>query len=273
MFRLRGAIVVAVACSAGMVGSPADAAQPTSVQQVELGSKDGGAALLPMNVEGMYPGGPASVMHLVLRRSENLLGGTFVASLTDVRDLERGCGRAETREGDTSCGEGDDQGELSQQLVGLASWSTDLIGCDSAVVAGPSARAFRLDDAALPAPAELAREDAVCLSLELTLPRSADNLVQSDLVQFSLRLALSGSSPNAGVLDSSLTSGDRVLGVNGSPTGTAEDVASGSAARALPDALPFTGIAGQFLFWIALASLLVGTLLVGTARRPGSRRS
>lgn len=275
MRPLRSVVALAVASGVVLVGSPAASAQPT-VPQIELGGDDGGAALVPMNVEGMYPGGPAAVLHLVLRRSENLLGGTFAASMTDVRDLERGCGRAETRHGDTSCGAGDDQGELSQQLVGVVSWSTDLDDCGSADVPARSARTFRLEDVVLQAPEALAQADAVCLSLGLSLPRSADNLVQSDLVRFDLRLALEGASPSIGVLDASLSADPSVLSVNG----TTEDALAGvdpESARAagvpVPSrALPFTGTAAEFVLWCALAALLFGSLLVGAAWRPSSRQ-
>lgn len=184
--RVALAAVAAFASTAALVltitASPAGALDPNAVQTVVVGGPSG--VLLPLQVDQLYPG-VGTHARFVVRRGSTWSGGTFAAVVTDVEDLERGCNRPEQNAGDVSCGAGTDQGELSAQLLVNASWSSDVASCATAPVPG-GMTPVRLADGL---PFSAAADDA-CLVLALQLPLEADNLVQSDLVRFSLRIGL-----------------------------------------------------------------------------------
>lgn len=188
--RVMLAAVSALA-SAGVLAltataSPAGALDPNTVQTVVVGGP--ASVLLPLQVDQLYPG-IGTHARFVVQRGSTWSGGTYAVSVTDVKDLERGCNRPEQNAGDVTCGGGDDQGELSDQLLVNASWSSDVATCSTAPV--PSGlMSMRLADGLPFAASAAASANDACLVVALQLPFEADNLVQSDLVRFSLRIGL-----------------------------------------------------------------------------------
>lgn len=179
-----GAGVLALTATA----PPARALDPSAVQTVVVGGP--ATALLPLQVDQLYPGSGTHA-RFVVRRGSTWSGGAFAVTVTDVEDLERGCNRPEQNAGDTTCGAGSDQGELSDQLLLNAAWSADASACATAPVPAALGSMRVSRDVAFPAALPPAVDEA-CLVLALQLPISADNLVQSDLVRFSLRIGLDG---------------------------------------------------------------------------------
>ncbi|TAL21267.1 MAG: hypothetical protein EPN99_07895 [Frankiales bacterium] len=165
---------------------PAGALDPGTVQTVVVGGPS--AAVLPLQVDRLYPG-VGTHARFVVRRGSSWSGGTFAAAVADVEDLERGCNRPEQNAGDVTCGAGSDQGELSDQLLVNAGWSSDVAGCATAPIPAAGTSMQLASGVPFVPPAALAAGDA-CLVLALHLPIEADNLVQSDLVRFALRIGL-----------------------------------------------------------------------------------
>ena len=285
---------VAACASAGVLvlagtASPADALDPDAVQIVMVGGPAG--AILPLQVDQLYPG-VGTHARFVVRRGSTWSGGTFAVNVTDVEDLERGCNRPEQNAGDVTCGGGSDQGELSDQLLVNASWSPDAPSCETAPV--PSGLMSMRRAEGLPFAASVAASaDDACLVVALHLPIEADNLVQSDLVRFSLRIKLEDavlggmpartagfreqtSSRPAPTPTATPTEASPTAWSTPSPTippiaGThvAQTASPIAALSSQPQALPFTG--GQPLLLVGWAALLIfaGRVLVvaGLQRR------
>lgn len=234
------------------------AAQSPSVPEIVIGGVGGGEAL-PLEVDRMYPGGPEAVARYVLRRGSGFSGGSFSTGVEDVEDIERGCNRPESNAGDTTCGAGADQGELSDQLLLGQAWSSDVANCASAPPPASGSVLRELDDVVLAAPAALSEGDAVCLVLAAVLPFSADNLVQTDLARFDLRLGLTDAEPVA-VLN-------RSFGPPAAGAGGTTEAGLSAAGFSAPRALPFTGLAlTATLLWAAVLVGL-GEVLVAAGRR------
>lgn len=220
----------------------------------------GGDEVVPLQIERMVPGSSATARYVV-ERGSGLSGGAFAVEVEDVRDLERGCNRPERNSGDVSCG--DEEGELSRQLVLGHAWSQDVDGCGQA--AGPSVgRLLRAaEDLVLSAPAAVSDADEACLVLTLELPSTADNLVQSDLVQFDLRLGLTDAEqvPDSGVLPIG-------GGTDGAGSGGGTIGGGGTAVlEPRPSALPMTGVALLLLLAAGAGTLTVGAALLRSGRR------
>jgi hypothetical protein len=176
--------------------------------------------------------------------------------ISHLRDLEGGCGHPEIADGDTTCGAGADQGELSRQLLAGVSWApTDASGCVDAAGTQPTqslaafAGAMRTDPAASPAGADR------CLTITLALPLSADNLVQSDGASFDLTFGLADT----------VVARDLGSGLGGGSAGTAQSATAGTDGR--PAWLPFTGWPLVPVGLVALALAQVG----GASLRAGRR--
>ena len=183
-----GALASSAVLLATATASPAGALDPSAPQTVVVGGPSG--VVLPLQVDRLYPG-IGTHARFVVRRGSTWSGGTFAVTVTDVEDLERGCNRPEQNAGDATCGAGSDQGELSDQLLVNALWTSDVPSCATAPVPAGLARMRLARDVPFLAPVGLSTGD-VCLVVALQLPISADNLVQSDLVRFSLRIGLDG---------------------------------------------------------------------------------
>lgn len=284
--------------------SPAKALDPNAVQTVVVGGP--ASVLLPLQVDQLYPG-IGTHARFVVQRGSAWSGGTYAVSVTDVKDLERGCNRPELNAGDVTCGGGDDQGELSEQLLVNASWSSDVAACATAPVPA-GVMSMRLADGVPFAASAAASAADACLVVALQLPIAADNLVQSDLVRFSLRIGLENAVlgrmpvPPAGSRETSprptpmgtataiatpseaAPSASSVASPTLSPIGGSdEQAAAGSPSAAgtritqpsapvaamspQPRALPFTG--GQPLLLAGWAALMIfaGRVLVLAARQ------
>ena len=223
--------------------------------------------MLHLQVDQLYPGSPSAEARYILRRGAGFDGGSFSLGVEDVEDVERGCNRPERNSGDSTCGDGPDQGELSRQLLLGQAWTSDVSGCSTAPSPTSGRVLSTLEDAVLSAPATLSEGEAVCLVIAVVLPTSADNLVQSDLTRLDLRLGLTDAVPAVEVLNQDFEQPDKTT-ANGAGTGTG--VTAATALRPVPTALPFTGasVLAVALWATALSLLGWGLLVVG--RRPRS---
>ena len=289
-------VLAALGIVAGMTGMVATAAastpgplDPAAVQTVVVGGQP--TTLLPLQVDQLYPG-VGTHARFVVQRGPSWTGGAYAVAITDVEDLERGCNRPEHNAGDISCGTGDDEGELSDQLLVNASWSSDASSCESAPVPSGSLPMRQAEGVPFTASSSVSAGDA-CLVVSVSLPIEADNLVQSDLARFSLQIGLEDAvrGRRAGSLSGALL---RAPANEGSPTPSpmpttaAEAAAAAAAAAAItpaddgnrtssqppvaalspqPRALPFTG--GQPLLLLGWGALLLfaGHVLVRATRQ------
>jgi hypothetical protein len=255
---LRRACAVGCLVLAGLVTSAGAAAlaapdvslSPDTVQTVVLGGSS--PELVPLQVDRLYPG-TAAHARFELRRGSSVHGRAFSVGVENVVDLERGCNRPEVNDGDTTCGDGDDQGELSQQLLLTAAWTAPDDGCLSAPPATTGAALADLEGEALTAPAVSSEADSICLVVGLVLPIEADNLVQTDLSRFDLRLGLIDTQPSVGVLS------------NARQTGPVVRVGD---ALHVPRSLPFTGSAAVTALLTGPLLLALGWVLLAASRVP-----
>ncbi|MCW2501192.1 MAG: hypothetical protein JWN87_2868 [Frankiales bacterium] len=263
-------LLLAATTGAGVATLPGIArAAADGVPTIVLGGP-GQDEVLPLKVERLAPGS-SEVARYVLRRGEMFAAGGFSFAVVGIKDYEDGCNRPENDSGDTSCGDGPDQGELSRQLLVGQAWSNDVGRCADATVPGPGRPMSELNGVVLTAPAEVSAGDAACLVLSLVLPVAADNLVQSDRVGFGLRLALTDAQPSetlGGGGGGPVLSEDQPVLSGGQPVLSGEMPSSGVPGGAT---LPFTG---TFIGSLLLPSAVLigfGTLLLLAARRRSPR--
>jgi hypothetical protein len=176
-------------------------AATASVRPVVIGSDSTGEHVVtvggtrpqtavPLVVDRLAPGSTVSE-HFRLHLTGGLLSGRPAVVLTHVRDQERGCIHPELVAGDATCGDGDDQGELSTQLLAGVTWEPPgSRGCAGAASASPTGTMSALSGTTLSTDAFTATGADSCVALTLTLPMSADNLVQSDAVSFDLSIGV-----------------------------------------------------------------------------------
>jgi hypothetical protein len=238
---------------------------PTGEQVVTIGGARP-QTVVPLVVDRLAPGSTVS-QHFRLHLTGGLLSGRPAVVLTHLRDQERGCIHPELAAGDATCGDGDDQGELSTQLLAGVAWQPPgSRGCSDAVSASPTGSMSELSGKTLSADAFTATGADSCVALTLTLPMSADNLVQSDAVSFDLSIGLLDAM-RATDLAGSSTSG----GFAARTTVPLEPEAEHGAA--LPagggvGGLPFTGLPLMYLVFLGLGLIHLAV----AALRAGSRR-
>ena len=170
-----------------------------------------------------------------------------------VRDDDNGCNRPETRDGDTTCGQGG--GELSDWLEATVSRSSN--GSTQALWHGSlSALAVGVD-----LPDEIKAGATWPLRLTLELPYAAPNQTQTDRVGFGLRW--SASADVAGVRPPSSA---EVLGTEAFAAGTSDTGPVIGGGRGVP--LPFTGAEIGIRLLLTDAGLLAaGVALLFSSRR------
>jgi hypothetical protein len=209
--------------------------EPIQERTVVLGGDT--SVIAPFAVDRLAPGSTV-VQPLRVHLTGDILSGRPAVRIDHVHDLERGCLHPESAAGDVTCGTGDDQGELSNQLLTGVTWqSASEAGC-AAVAGDPAATTM----AAAAGVTQSATSAAVvggadtCMLLTLTLPLSADNLVQSDSVLFDLQV---------GLVDA-VHRGDLISQLRGASTGDGAQLPAGthgSSSGLLPSpVLPFTGL-------------------------------
>jgi hypothetical protein len=179
----------------GALGSAAFATDAISVSVFDGEGRQRDGIELPI----MYP--TLSVWQtLLVELPPNASAETVSLTVTNLRDYEHGCLRAEIDAGDTTCGPGPGQGELSEQLavhlaVGTTADPSDVSACGdlSEVVAG-DVWLRDLEDVALPASlSSAAPGEGICLAFGLDfadLPEN--NLAMGDESEFDVEVAVQG---------------------------------------------------------------------------------
>lgn len=167
-------------------------AQSPSVRTTVVDAQ--GETVSAIEADGLYP--TMSVEHVVFVAVDAPAPDGQVrleAEIVDLQDHEHGCLRPEIRAGDTTCGPGPDQGELSDQLE--VTWRPGLVTptgtCELGDPVAPGQRLRALDGARV----ALGTFDATerrCFGIAqhfLDLPEN--NLAQGDSSSFDLRVRVS----------------------------------------------------------------------------------
>lgn len=182
-------------------------------------------------------------------------------SVSGLVDRENGCGRPESRAGDTSCGGGTDQGELSELLrFGITAGRVDGDGCQGA---GTAAVTTLRRLATEPVVVGLPDADGVlCVVVDIGHAEGpGDDVTQSDSAQFDLRMDLDAvpvAAPSPGATSGTLTI--RPASFQNAPV-----VELGPAPAGVPLGVP-----------LVIAGVLLGcgaTLLLATRSRTGAATS
>lgn len=182
------------------------AAQPAVAQTaptvgIEVQAGDGSTST-GISIADLYPGATQeAVLFLTGRRADEV--DDVAVTLSGLEDLENGCNRPETNTGDTSCGDGPDQGELSRWLAvtytgGIE--TTGRTGRACTIPAGTSSTTDLMIDLATLGAVNVAppanRSDGAvrCVVLEFHHEDRGpgDNVTQTDSVRFDLRIDFSG---------------------------------------------------------------------------------
>jgi hypothetical protein len=199
----------------------------------------------------MYP--TSTAWHtIVVEVPEVAAPGSLSLMFTNLRDYEHGCTAPEVRAGDTTCGPGPDQGELSEQLAvhlggGWTSASDDPAACTDLVdVATGDVWLRDVEDTALGTELPTIDDgDTACVVLGLEFAdRDDNNLAMGDETVFDLEVGLQG------------PAGDQtaVLGV-------ALDAPGADRGEPGRPQLATTGAALSLLLAAALTALVVGGYL------------
>jgi hypothetical protein len=224
----------------------------------------------------MYP--TLSVWHtLVVELPPDASAETVSLTMTNLRDYEHGCLGPEIEAGDTTCGPGPDQGELSEQMavqlaVGTTSEPSDASACGdlSGVVTG-DAWLRDLEDVALPADlsSSVGAGEGICLALGLEfadLPEN--NLAMGDESRFDLQVAAHGPGLSGSeVLDVVSEAGEENPRVAAAELPGKAQVLGVALEQASPLARTGAGILVALTFGLLL--LAVGRTLVAAGRRKG----
>ncbi len=200
--RVRLAVGVAVVCAVGLVGTALARAWTspnlTPPVDVVISMGDGGA-IVSVNIENVYPG-RSEARRFVMALDRYSLSAHPMVAFDDPEDFEQGCNEPESNSGDVSCGDAAGQGELSTQMdVVVAASRAGNEGTGSGCPASPTwtyvSRVRTLAEAINESPLDLlpggllAAGEKLCVEFRFSLPREADNLVQSDLVRFDIKFA------------------------------------------------------------------------------------
>jgi hypothetical protein len=255
-FGLAGTVLVAgflaaVATAAGAGATTLTPGISAPAQLVMIGAGTGNAILTPLSVDQLVPGDTVVQRFQVHLTSGH--SGIPAVGFQTIRDLERGCAHPEIAAGDTTCGSGDDQGELSAELLAGVTWQPATAdGCDATAATNPTASLRSLQDQVLAGDQAVTSQGPdTCVTLTLSLPASADNLVQSDATSFDLRVGVS----------------DAPAGTDGFTGGGGSLHAPGAGPEALGGGtLPMTGLPLQALALLAAVLVQLGLLALRLGR-------
>lgn len=167
---------------------------------------DDGSIDTRIAITQLYPGATEEAVFFLTGLGAAGASGIAIA-LSNLEDLDNGCNRPEINVGDLTCGDGSDEGELSDWLAvtytgGTEDASDDTRTCTLTADA-PSTTALMSDLAAMdapiilppsPQPANGAVRCAV-VAFHHEERGSSDNLTQSDSVRFDLGITVTGDLP------------------------------------------------------------------------------
>lgn len=163
---------------------------------------EGGPAAQSVSIQDLYPGTQhESVFFFDGDGSAHI--ETIALDVTNVRDFENGCNRPEQHTPDLSCGQGDDQGELSGFLELELSWGVEQASGDglrSCLVEAAPVDAHLLSETTrliVERSSTALSGDVMCLSATFhhVVKGASDNLTQTDSVLFDLELQFEGDDP------------------------------------------------------------------------------
>jgi hypothetical protein len=256
-FGLAGATLVAGLVAAVVTAGGAGATTLTPgtsapAQLVVIGAGSGNATVTPLAVDQLVPGD--TVVQRFRMHLTNGAGGQPAVGFQATRDLEGGCVHPEIAAGDTTCGSGHDQGELSTELLAGVTWQPAVgDSCDATPPANPTASLRSLSEQVLAADQAVTSQGPdTCVTVTLSLPASADDLVQSDTTSFDLQV---------GVTDAPAATGG-FTGGGGSlraPGAGPEDLGGGT--------LPMTGLPLRAFALLAAGLVQLGLLALRLGRR------
>ncbi|WP_300007358.1 hypothetical protein [Pseudonocardia sp.] len=187
MRRLAAALGLAALALVAIAGpAAADADHPPVGVVVH---HDDGTQSRAIRISQLYPTAERQVV-LFLDGESTADARRMQLSVSGLADRENGCGRPETRAGDTSCGDGADQGELSG-LVELAVTAGRVDG-DGCATTGTSAESTLRGLSTDPVVVGLPDAGGVlCVVVDLRhAERPGDDVTQSDSARFDLRMDL-----------------------------------------------------------------------------------
>lgn len=204
--RALGLALTLGAATLGLTVVPAlpAAAQTAPTVGIEVDAGDGSSSTA-IDIQDLYPGSTQeAVLFLTGSRADEV--DDIALTLSGLQDFENGCNRPETNTGDTSCGEGPDQGELSRWLAVTYTGGTETTGPAAracTIPAGtPSSTALMSDLATLgpvgvAPPAGRSDGDVRCVVIAFHHEDRGpeDNVTQTDSVRFDLRIDVSGDLP------------------------------------------------------------------------------
>src|SRR4051794_30842650 len=192
--RAARAAAVAGVVLASLLGAagPAVAADPTTATGVVVDQHDG-QVLQAVRVTRIYPGASRQVV-LFLEDGDAQRARRVQVGVSHLSDLQNSCIHPQGGTGDTSCGQGDDPGELSSHPdVRLAAGTTagDHRACTPA--SEPAATSLPTLRSA-PVVVGLPDDDGdLCVVATFThVDTATDNLTQTDSVAFDLALRFDG---------------------------------------------------------------------------------
>ena len=254
MRRTVGVVVLTaaglLAAAAPAFADPGTATEPVGV----LVRHDDGTQSRSIRISGLHPTATRQVVFLLDGEAPRE-ARRMVLAVEDLRDRENGCGRPETREGDTTCGSGDGDGELSSHLgVTLTAGTGDGDHCTPVprTAVTTTLRALATEPAVVGLPD---RDGLLCVVADIRHDdRPGDDVTQSDSSLFDLRMDLDGRT---------------VPLAAGTGTGTGPDPLTGAAVTLRPatfergDAVEL-GATGTG-FSVGLAMLIGGGALGGCA--------
>ncbi|MFA9428959.1 hypothetical protein [Egicoccus sp. AB-alg2] len=243
-----------------------------------------------IEVEGIYPTATAEhLVFLTVGASGGVGPSNVDVEIRDLRDYENGCSRPEVRAGDTTCGPGPDQGELSGQLEmtwqrGVAD-SDDTCAVDETLLSGSTLRDLEGVRIGI---GQVGTDERICLALTQHFradPRN--NLAQGDSSVFDLRVhaeQVLGDARDAPDTSPEVVPPEDVDG-GSVPEGKDDESADGRqetvlserhdrTARTSPDSvpdtrgLPRTGFDLSVLVAVAALALLAGLRVLRRPRKP-----
>jgi predicted ribosomally synthesized peptide with SipW-like signal peptide len=208
---LAGVAAIAVAAGGSTfaswtdTGSISDNSVATGILKLNLNSKNGTSAVVPLNAGSLAPGmGWGTNVWIASSDGASVPSALLSVSVKNIRDFENGCGSTNSEAAvDSTCvsslpGDGTLGGELSNALgTDLYAWTpatpgacTEYPGSGSPTVSLIHSSILKTKENQVLNIGVLNHGDGRCVRLEQYLPSTAGDNVQSDSVKYDLAFTL-----------------------------------------------------------------------------------